>query len=188
MGRGPRCFSNSRRRQHPPVGHTLAMVNDYTATQGFERDILACLSSLVASMPNGVADLYIGRHPDSEKSFFPYFRVTPKNSKSAVISGTVCEGQGIDLRIGRATTVEIFAGHKPESIRKATEKFVEICRAIFYRTFEENVVNNSRGRVIWSSVVLRLDNGKQKWLGGGRLFWWLNFQKITSSISYEPYC
>lgn len=166
----------------------MAVVRDFYSSPGFEAEVLDRLRTLVAAMPNGVAELHIGRVPGSSKSLFPYFRVTPKNPRSAIIAGVVIERQGIDLEIGRATTTEIFMGSEVGKRAKASEEeFFAICRAVFTTPFTEKIVYNSGKRVIWARTILTLDGGKTKWMGGGRAFWWLNPYRTTNYISYEPY-
>src|SRR5579862_8795528 len=96
------------------------MVRTPPVCSDFEERIGARLSALVAALPNGTANLYVGANPTDPKALFPYFLITPSNPRSAKIRGYVVEGQGFDYTIGQATGGEIFV--PPNNTARARAK------------------------------------------------------------------
>ena len=141
---------------------------------------------MVAALPSGTATLYVGTDPNSAKSLFPYFRITPNNPRSATVRGYLLEGQGFDFTIGQATGGEIFVPNDSARARAREERFFQVCEAVFASSFTEYLTCSRRGRVIRSRIVLKLESGSIH-LGGHQLFWWAALGKTNKCLHYEPY-
>lgn len=164
----------------------MAVVENSVVTVGFEAEFMEKLRELVGTLPKGTAELYIGHVPAHPKSL-PFFRITPTNHQAAIIQGGVCDGQGIDFKIGQATGGEIFVSPKRTDRDNArVERFFQICRSVFSSNFCEVLILNSSGSKVWSRITLKVD-GRRVRLGGGWIFWWLVPRKTKRVVCYEPY-
>jgi hypothetical protein len=164
----------------------VGVAGSSAAIPGFETEFLERIRELVGSLPKGSAELYVGRHPSNPKSL-PYFRVTPTNSLAAEIEGYVCEGQGIDFKIGCATGGEVFVSSKRTARdRVRVEEFLEICRTVFASGLTETIVLNSSGARVHSEITLEL-KGRKIRLHSGWFLWRLFPNKTVKHLSYEPY-
>jgi hypothetical protein len=165
----------------------MVMVRTPPICSDFEERVVARLNAMVAALPNGTANLYVGADPNSPKSLFPYFRITPTNPRSATIRGHVVEGEGFDYAIGRGTSGEIFVSLNNSARARAREdKFFQICHAVFTSSFTEYLTYSSRGKVIRSRMVLQLDFRSVR-LGRHQLFWWLALNRTEKCFHYDPY-
>jgi len=162
------------------------MVAQPPVLEGFEARALARLKATVEALPPGTATLYVGADPESAvKSLFPYFRITPTNPRAAPIRGFLASGQGFDFTVGRGTFSELSVREQAEASSNE-QRFFQICHAVFKSHFSERLVYDSRGRIIYSRIVLALD-GRKVTLGGNRIFWWVCLQKKQGLWLYEPY-
>jgi hypothetical protein len=153
----------------------------------FGKRILNRLEERVLALPAGTADLYIGDYPGVEKSVFPYFSVTPTNSKSATIRGAVISGQGIDFTVGHGTGGEIYIKNDGKVARTQENWFFKICDAVFTSWFSETLTFDAGGHVIRSALALQIDRRRVR-LGGQHIFWWASRRKTMKTFDYEPYC
>jgi hypothetical protein len=144
---------------------------DYPA--GFERSFLERLEGVVQALPGNAATLQTESSAD-----YVIFKIFPTNRNSAPIEGEASTQGGIALKIGRATRVELSTN--------AEDRFFLICRAVFTSHFTESLISTSKGRTLYSRIVLSID-GRQIRLGGHQLFWWLFPNKRKELFSYAPY-
>jgi hypothetical protein len=152
----------------------------------FEKRVGGRLNDLVAALPSGTANVYLGADPSVPGALYPYFRITPTNPKSATIRGYVIGGQGLDFTIGQATGGEIFAPDSTARSRANEDQFFQICQVVFTSSLTEYVTYSSRGRVIRSKIVLQLGSRSVR-LGGHQLFWWAVLNRSKKNFHYEPY-
>jgi hypothetical protein len=158
-----------------------------TVSSTFEERATVGLNAMVAALPRGTADLYIGSEPDCvAKALFPYFCITPSNPRSATIRGHLIEGQGFDYVIGQATGGEIFVPNDSAKAAVHEDRFFQICQAVFTSSFTECVTYSRRGRVIRSKIVLQIASHIVQ-LGGHQLFWWAVLNRTEKCFHYEPY-
>ena len=168
------------------VSMVVGVTGSSATTLDFESEFLERIREIVGSLPKGSAELYVGRHPSHPESL-PYFRVIPTNSLAAEIEGYVCEGQGIDFKIGCATGGEVFVSSKRTARDRArVEEFLEICRAVFASGLTEMIVFNSSGGRVHSEIALGF-KGRKIRLHSGWFLWRLFPNKTVRHLSYEPY-
>jgi hypothetical protein len=151
-----------------------------------EARVLERLAVVVGNLPQGTAELYVGKNSSLQKNLFPYFRISPQNSKSAAIEGYVYNQQGIDFKIGHGTGGEIYVSSKRQPNPTGEDRFFRICHAVFTTHFSEELIYSSSGRVIWSRIMLEVERDKMR-VGGHQVFWWLFPNRTVKHFSYEPY-
>src|SRR6266566_8112950 len=104
------------------------MLQPVHAITGFESKVLERLQNIVASLPEGVAKLEIGKHPTHSSMVAPYFQVLPTNPRSAAIRGVVTNEEGFDLTIGQASSRELWiTGGDIFKGKSCEEEFFLIC-------------------------------------------------------------
>jgi hypothetical protein len=155
---------------------------------GFETYLLEEVTSLVAGMPPGTAQLKIGRFPNHPEYTEPYFEIVPANPRAASIKG-VGVTDDLNLTIGEAAWRELIGFARGGTIIPGytwQAEFQSICLAVIKGDFTENVYRNAKGEAIGSALKLPV-NGKELVIRHGRKTEKLFGHQRLDTIVYEPY-
>jgi len=155
-------------------------------TTELERLVLTAVENQVNGLPSGTAECYIGPNKGDPRMNAPVFEIVPTNPKAARIGGAVLEGEGVTISVGHSRRELGYNLTNASAVVECASFVADICQAVFAGNFAEDINENAGGRIISSSLRLRV-RGRVYRLWRNRLITDLVTITKKKRVIYEPY-
>jgi hypothetical protein len=154
---------------------------------GFEAELLTQIGTLVASLPEGVARLFVGRVPKHPEWPNPYFEVRPTKPTAARFGGVAAQDD-LYLTVGEAEREFCGFARGANIVKGAmwTDELRWIWDAVIAGGFTQRHYLDSDGRVIGWMTKFKV-NGADVVFRNGRRAQKLFRQRRVRLVTYESY-